>query len=202
MTKRRPQTQQRILEAALDVFAEAGFQAASIEEICRRAGYTRGAFYSNFASRDELFFALYDAQTDRVMSGHAAIVGALAQRNLTVDRIAQIVTYVDETEHKWYLVRAEFMLHAIRNPDIAAELARREARMRAVATENLTAGLRQAGLRLRAGASAEQLTQMIIAAREGATPRSLIDPESYPAGQLDQHMIRLILAGSVEADSA
>jgi hypothetical protein len=39
-------------------FAESGFDGASVEEICERAGFTRGAFYSNFASKDELFFGL------------------------------------------------------------------------------------------------------------------------------------------------
>lgn len=67
LTKRRPRTRARLLEAALAVFAERGFHGTSIEDICQQAGFTRGAFYSNFASKDELFLALFDAHTEQVL---------------------------------------------------------------------------------------------------------------------------------------
>lgn len=57
-TRRREQTRARLLDAAHEVFAEVGMDAASVEMICERAGFTRGAFYSNFESKDELFLAL------------------------------------------------------------------------------------------------------------------------------------------------
>lgn len=57
-TRRREQTRARLLDAAHEVFAEVGMDAASVEMVCERAGFTRGAFYSNFESKDELFLAL------------------------------------------------------------------------------------------------------------------------------------------------
>lgn len=57
-SRRREQTRARLLDAAHEVFAEVGMDAASVEMICERAGFTRGAFYSNFESKDELFLAL------------------------------------------------------------------------------------------------------------------------------------------------
>ncbi|MFT4136192.1 TetR/AcrR family transcriptional regulator [Microbacterium sp.] len=57
-SRRREQTRARLLEAAHEVFGEVGMDAASVEAICERAGFTRGAFYSNFESKDELFLAL------------------------------------------------------------------------------------------------------------------------------------------------
>ena len=56
------------------VFAEQGFGRATVEDVCERAGYTRGAFYSNFASLDELFLALH---TDRAALRHPEVAGAL-----------------------------------------------------------------------------------------------------------------------------
>jgi AcrR family transcriptional regulator len=58
MARSREQTRARLLAAAHEVFGEVGLGAASVEEICERAGFTRGAFYSNFESKDELFLAL------------------------------------------------------------------------------------------------------------------------------------------------
>jgi len=57
-SRRREQTRARLLDAAHEVFAEVGMDAASVETICERAGFTRGAFYSNFESKEELFLAL------------------------------------------------------------------------------------------------------------------------------------------------
>src|SRR4029078_9388082 len=57
-TRRREATRQKLLDAAAQVFAEVGLDAASVEAICDRAGFTRGAFYSNFDRKDELFLEL------------------------------------------------------------------------------------------------------------------------------------------------
>lgn len=197
-TKRRPETRQRVLDAALEVFAEMGYQAASIEDICRRAGYTRGAFYSNFASRDELFLALYDAQTARVLSERTAMAEAVAPEELTIERIARIVAHIDEAERKWYLVHAEFMLYAFRNPAAASALAERDAQLRHEFAEVLGATLRSVGLRTCGDADIEQLAKMIIAVREGTVPYSMIDPDAYPSDQLQEQVIHLILTGATE----
>src|SRR6185437_9931886 len=63
--RRRAETVERLLDAALQTFAEIGFAAASVEDICRRGGFTRGAFYSSFRTKDELFAALFTRETDR-----------------------------------------------------------------------------------------------------------------------------------------
>src|ERR671910_2664738 len=57
-TRRREATRQKLLDAAAQVFAEVGLDAASVEAVCERAGFTRGAFYSNFETKDELFLEL------------------------------------------------------------------------------------------------------------------------------------------------
>jgi AcrR family transcriptional regulator len=59
VTKRRAETRQRLLQAALEVFAQEGFGRSTVDQVCARAGYTRGAFYSNFATLDELFLAAW-----------------------------------------------------------------------------------------------------------------------------------------------
>ena len=58
--QRRQQTRARLLDAAGQVFARRGFHAATVDEVAEAAGYTKGAVYSNFANKDELFLALLD----------------------------------------------------------------------------------------------------------------------------------------------
>lgn len=68
MSQRRPapaDTRDRILEASGHVFARKGYQAASLDEVAREAGLTKGAIYWHFRSKGDLFFALLDAQFQR-----------------------------------------------------------------------------------------------------------------------------------------
>jgi AcrR family transcriptional regulator len=66
-----------LLVAGAEVFAELGYHAASVEEIARRAGYTRGAVYSNFpGGKPDLFLALADARNAELTRGLTAALGA------------------------------------------------------------------------------------------------------------------------------
>jgi AcrR family transcriptional regulator len=69
--ERRAQTRAALLDAAGRVFVERGFAGSSVEAIAAEAGYTRGAFYSNFASKEELFVALLQERGFEMMRGLA-----------------------------------------------------------------------------------------------------------------------------------
>ena len=77
VTARRAQTRERLMAAAASVFAERGIIGASVEEICEAAGFTRGAFYSNFADKDELVLALIQQS---IGAQFAAAEQAIAER--------------------------------------------------------------------------------------------------------------------------
>ncbi|HEY3018825.1 MAG TPA: TetR/AcrR family transcriptional regulator [Solirubrobacteraceae bacterium] len=85
---RRAQTRAALLDAAARVFVERGFAGASVEAITAEAGYTRGAFYSNFASKEELFvellqeraFARYRAMARQSAGVEPREIGARAAR--------------------------------------------------------------------------------------------------------------------------
>lgn len=72
--ERQAQTRQELLDAAARVFVRRGFHGSSVEEISAEAGYTRGAFYSNFNSKDEVLVELlrdriYTRYTNMVQEG-------------------------------------------------------------------------------------------------------------------------------------
>ena len=88
VTRRRENTRARLLEAAAQVFAEVGLEGASVEAICERAGFTRGAFYSNFESKDQLFLALASSVAEqRLASVRGRIDEFVASGVLAVQRI-------------------------------------------------------------------------------------------------------------------
>src|SRR3989440_1571462 len=74
--RRRELTRTTLIEAASEVFANKGVNGASLEEIAELAGFTRGAIYSNFGSKEELLFAVIDHFIDRQLQDFAATMGA------------------------------------------------------------------------------------------------------------------------------
>src|SRR5512133_3917578 len=81
------QTRERLLDAALKLFIKVGIDAASLEEVAETAGYSRGAFYSNFASKDELICELVLREMQR---GHEQINAIFAQDLPPVERLSVI----------------------------------------------------------------------------------------------------------------
>ena len=63
--RRREMTRRHLLEAAAVVFAAKGFHGATLDEVAAAAGFTKGAVYSNFKSKDDLFLALLDDRSER-----------------------------------------------------------------------------------------------------------------------------------------
>lgn len=153
---RRQATRVRLLEAAAEVFAREGLQGASVEAVCTQAGFTRGAFYSNFASKEELFLALLEREFERRareleertealgpdLRGHrGAIVPEQAAAYIT--RFLQ--TSVDAAA--WHVLETEFALLAMRDPEIARGYAELLARWRTSMAGLVEAAIAAAGRR-------------------------------------------------------
>lgn len=126
VSRRRRDTQARLLDAATEVFAESGFQGASVELICSRADFTRGAFYSNFSSKEELFAALlrreYDNRAARIRARAEELAENLqgTDATITIDDAANYVSnFLSPTgdEAVWFALETEFLLLTLRDPE-------------------------------------------------------------------------------------
>lgn len=125
VTARRAQTRDRLIEAAVHVFAERGVLGSSVEEICERAGFTRGAFYSNFDSKDELCLALIrhhcEVQIEAVRDLLASIDDTMPTSDL--DELLQQALghfmFLHGKDRDTAVALAELQLYAVRNPDFA-----------------------------------------------------------------------------------
>src|SRR5271170_2628236 len=128
ITKRRPITVTALLDAAMKLFADQGYGATSIPDICAQAGLTKGAFYSNFANKEALFLALLDRSWSRRSQWirHAMPkAGELAADPDGRSTVAEL-----PVDRQWTLVSMEFSLHAIRHAEVARLLVEHEARVR------------------------------------------------------------------------
>ncbi|HEY9323380.1 MAG TPA: helix-turn-helix domain-containing protein [Agromyces sp.] len=132
---RREATRQKLLDAAAQVFAEVGLDAASVEAICEQAGFTRGAFYSNFESKDELFLELAGrVSQERVAAVRARVAdleahGGFATVSTDALVIVQQVLDISADDRLAILLMSEIRIHALRNPDIAAAYLAQEGEM-------------------------------------------------------------------------
>ncbi|MFA4082243.1 TetR/AcrR family transcriptional regulator [Mycobacteroides salmoniphilum] len=183
-TRRREHTRTRLMEAALEVFADRGFHGASIENICETAGFTRGAFYSNFAGKDELFFTLFDASSDQLI---AALRAALDECRKSPDPISTFISTIDDrgpAQRRWYLISMEFTLYAIREPSAAVVLAEHDARLRheaaAIINELMTIAHRELII------DAELITRLVVALREGVAAQFYVEPELAETRMLER----------------
>jgi len=125
---RRQETRTRLLDAAIEVFAEEGLQGASVEAVCARAGFTRGAFYSNFSSKEQLFLALLEREFEHRAADLAEkareLEPTLRERSGCISP-AEAARYIAEffaparDATAWFVLEAEFLLLAMRDPSIA-----------------------------------------------------------------------------------
>jgi AcrR family transcriptional regulator len=173
----RDQTRQRLFAAAADVFSSRGIGGASIEAIAEAAGFTRGAFYSNFASKDELIIEM--------LADHAQQSAERNRRLLEhyrdpVDFVAASRTEVpadDDLLGRHPLLHMELILYVARSkeqrPELAKRLrARREMTAEIIAVTNKSAGPGQFVDPSWAG--------MLLALEDGFRLHRLIDPGETP----------------------
>ena len=124
VTARRAQTRDRLMAAAISIFAARGIIGASVEEICEAAGFTRGAFYSNFADKDALVLALIQAD---IAGQYAAAEQAIAaMKSAPGERSPEeLVSYaltefeaVGRSGRDAVLAQQELLLYAARQPSL------------------------------------------------------------------------------------
>ncbi|TKJ22819.1 TetR/AcrR family transcriptional regulator [Blastococcus sp. CCUG 61487] len=170
--RRRAETVERLLDAALETFAELGFAAASVEDICRRGGFTRGAFYSSFRTKDELFAALFARETGRELALAEQQLVGVEHEDDPVTAAVERCLIVYRSDRLWILARAEFALHAARHPEAAVALREHEDALldRTVALIENT--LARTGLRLTL--PARELASILVALHDGLAFRDVV----------------------------
>ncbi|MEU5598498.1 TetR/AcrR family transcriptional regulator [Streptomyces sp. NPDC020298] len=195
VTRRRGRTRARLLDAAFSVFAAKGFGRVSIEEVCEAAGFSRGAFYSNFATLEELFFALYRERADLIAEQVAdALAGDGADLDVpaSVDRVTEVLLL----DVDWLLVKTDFLVHAARDPEVARVLLDHRARLRRAVADRLSRAQGHTELPAVLG-DVDGAAHAVVAAYDGVTTQLLLDRDVEAArAWLGQLLTALLTDGS------
>ncbi len=170
-------TRSRFLQAAEKIFARDGFEAAKLEEIAAEAGYTRGAFYANFNTKEDLFLAMLEREiTTRIESvrKHVAKYKEPSQK-LSALRDFWLDMCLDR---RWSVLALEFKLFAVRHPEVKARLAAMHRNLVSSGVEILQQIMNEVGRKLPVPAYA--VGQALYAASSGLSLEHMLDRTAMP----------------------
>jgi AcrR family transcriptional regulator len=168
-------TRRKLLKSAEQIFARNGFEAARIEDIAAAAGYTRGAFYANFKSKEDLFMALLEDFVGRRVADVRDLMAQAESPRAQATALREYYARV-ATQRQWALIFMEYKLFAIRHSQARARLQRRIRGLRAAGIEilrNLSAAL---GRKLPVSATAAAVGMGALS--NALLLEQLVDPES------------------------
>ena len=115
-------TRARLIQSAEKIFARDGFEVAKLEEIAADAGYTRGAFYANFDSKEDLFLALLEKEISTRIASLEQEMGKLREPEAKLKAMKEF--FLNKAlDRRWSLLALEFKLFAVRHPEVKRRLA-------------------------------------------------------------------------------
>lgn len=192
--ERQQETRQALLDAAERCFAARGYDAVSVPEIAKEAGFTTGAVYSNFSGKEELFLALME----RAMGGEAARrAQAIAEAKTGRERVrlvADLWIHVVQERPEAMILLLDFWSYSRRDPALRKEFARRMA---------ITRG----GLGALIAADAPDAPSLEIAEAgyamaHGLALHHLADPQGVPIEHLEQALVWLFSGAGLDVSDS
>jgi AcrR family transcriptional regulator len=189
--ERREQTRQELLTAAEACFVTQGFHATSVDQVAERAGYTKGAIYSNFAAKEDLFFAVYERRVERVLS---EVVPGLRQAGAAqaFDWGASAAIERRDRDDGWLAVFLEFWAHVLRHPELRDRFAAIHARVLEPLAEGVQQLAEDRGFALPADVTASQVALAWNAMEVGLGLERLTQPHTVDVA-VARRMGRLLL---------
>lgn len=190
--EQQARTRADLLAAAAQVFARHGYHGTSVDMVAEAAGYTKGAVYSNFDRKEELFLALLDMRMAESVSSLEALVAGTAPEARSEALGAQhgsLAVY----DRSWLLLELEFALYAARNDDVRERMGTRQAASAQRIVALVERHLAESGV---AGEAApEDLAHLLIAAADGLALMELTRPD-VESGRLLTLLLELIERGA------
>jgi AcrR family transcriptional regulator len=170
----------RLLDAAASVFAEKGYRAATVDGVAAAAGLSKGTFYWNFKSKEDLFQTLLEERIDRPARALMEITRTAPADRATASDVSAGLARLLTGERETLMLLQEYWAAATRDPRLARRYRRRQAALREALAETLQARHQTTGVLLEF--PARDLATAFIALAEGLGFEALVDPDSVDPG--------------------
>ena len=199
-SERRAQTRARLLDAAAQVYARRGFAGATLDEVAAEAGFTKGAVYGHFGSKENLLLAL----VEEYLAGQVTEQMALFDRDrATWERpLAGSHRWMDRLEQNpdRFRLFVELWAYAQRDEHLERRLADGLAALRATFARFASESSRDAGLEPPPGVP-EQFANVMLGLGVGLSMLKLTDPDAVPGDLLGTTLSVLIRATESSAQA-
>lgn len=193
--EQRSVTRSRLIDAAAQVFARHGYEGASLAEIAEEAGFTKGAVYSNFAGKEDLFLAVLEENLVRRLDDvRTAFAGSESLDDVRAGGAA--LARIADVERDLWMLFVEFWIRASRDPHVRERLAANYERWQQAIGAIIAARFEQLGVPL--PATAEEVASAAIALAEGRMLQQLVAPEPEDDQRYGE-MLAWLVAGAAVA---
>jgi AcrR family transcriptional regulator len=193
MQQRSEETRARILESAIKLFSERGFNAASVDDICAEAEISKGAFYHHFESKQALFLALLDGWLKTIDNAIEASKGKTAPE--TFMQMADAFPYIFETAGNHLPMFMEFWLQASRDEKIWQASIAPYHRYHKYFTSLIKKGVDEGSF---VNVDPQIASRLIISAAMGLLLQSLLDPKGAKWEKVARESTTLLLNSLVK----
>ena len=184
-------TRRRLLDAAAEVFAHRGFAATSLDEVAEVAGFSKGAVYSNFAGKEDLFLSVLDEHVTRQMLDIRGEIDVTRTAGEQVMEAGQRFMDLFQRERAWYLLSFEFLVYAARNPEFQVEFAARQRAQRAAVVAMLEENA--AAMEIPMSLPPERMAVALEALANGIAFAKLADEQGVPDDLVGELFAVLVL---------
>ena len=180
--ERKARTRAELIDAAARVVGRKGYHAATVDDIAAEAGFTKGAFYSNFESKEDVFIELV---ADRSRNWTIAVARAYEGTEPLPQRLkkgGEVLTRMVQEQVDWMLLSSEMLSQCVRDPRLRERLASAYEECRQVIARVVERVESEFGVRL--PTPSDRVATMIMAMTDGFVYQRLADPDRLPASLL------------------
>jgi AcrR family transcriptional regulator len=189
--ERKEQTRLDLVAAARTVFLRRGFHPASLDEIADQAGYTKGAVYSNFDGKDDLFLAVLDARYEGQLRTHGALMREADTFKAALHAAGRLLAQQAEQQPAWIPLLVEFWTHASRRPRLRDEALKRHQQQLDGLAGILTDLAARHGFDFTI--PPREVARSANALSRGIALERLLEPDSEPAEPLEKMFATLVI---------
>lgn len=180
-----------LLDAARSIFLAQGYHGATVDKIADEAGFSKGAVYSQFGNKADMFLALLDQSIDERLRDNAERAQQLSGEHDLVALVQQFAAR-QSADREWGLLLIEFRAHASRDPELNSRYAAAHERTIRGLAAILTGLYERAGLE--PPLPAADLAQLLLALSAGMQLEQAAIPGAMEAPVRDKVLTRIMAA--------
>ena len=187
----RDEVRERLIAAAAEVFAAKGYASSSVDDIARQAGLTKGAVYSNFDSKDDLFFALLGEQVAARIALVEALPAAPEPAEDWLRAVGAALTEAMYRQPEWHLLFVEFWQRSIRDPEARERFVPHRRRLHDLIAATILRRSEELGFGL--PMDPDRLATAILGFSNGLAIEYLLDPDSVQRDLFGEVLVSMLV---------